>query len=268
MSSEVLVSTPPGSPEGSDGPLTPTQGRNIATSRAIPPTAAIICPGDNLPIRTSSSIECPTAGGPYFLRLPEERFPPLDRDFAGIDLRDELDFFEAVAWDDLALLAVVDLVVDLARVEAERLAVPDREELFLDEDRLPPPDFLAVERFVLERVLRVFLVVEPPEREPPLERVFGADPATERGGDGAAGGALATATVVVEADATATNGWKPSSASAIRPPAVIATAAARPRKMPIFSVGDPATIRQRIRRIASEPSMAVTPPRRTGMFTR
>jgi hypothetical protein len=57
MSSELLVSTPPGSPAGSKEPLMPIQGRNMATSRAIPPTAAITCPRDNLPIPASSSID-------------------------------------------------------------------------------------------------------------------------------------------------------------------------------------------------------------------
>ena len=52
MLSAVLASSQPwgtGTPDGSDGPLTPIQGRNIAISKATAPTAAIICPRDNLP---------------------------------------------------------------------------------------------------------------------------------------------------------------------------------------------------------------------------
>ena len=46
MFSVVLVLTPDGTgiPAGIDGPLTPIQGRNIATSRTAAPTAAMICP--------------------------------------------------------------------------------------------------------------------------------------------------------------------------------------------------------------------------------
>ena len=96
-------------------------------------------------------------------------------------------------------------------------------------------------------VVRFFVVAEPPE----LERLFAG--AAAGGGVGLAAGALADA-VRVRPPATATSGSKPSSLSAISAPAVIANAAARPKKMPIFSVGDPANIRQRISRTASAPS--------------
>jgi hypothetical protein len=44
--SEELVLTPEGSwiPAGTDGPLVPIQGRNIATSSTIAPIPAINCP--------------------------------------------------------------------------------------------------------------------------------------------------------------------------------------------------------------------------------
>src|SRR5829696_359886 len=71
MLSEVLVSMPP-SPDGSDGPLIPTQGSHIETSSTMPPTAATIWPCDNLPISDVllDRLRAP-AGGPYFLRQPD-----------------------------------------------------------------------------------------------------------------------------------------------------------------------------------------------------
>ena len=44
MFSEVLVSTAHGEIPTGRRAAHPIQGRNIATSKAIPPTAAIICP--------------------------------------------------------------------------------------------------------------------------------------------------------------------------------------------------------------------------------
>jgi hypothetical protein len=115
---------------------------------------------------------------------------------------------------------------------------PDREDDFFVVDRL------VVEALLVEPLLEDFflVVVEPPERA--LLRDAAAPVAAAAvGGDGVAGGALAAA-VRVRPPGAATSTPKPSSASAMSAPNVIASAAARPRKMPTFRVGEPATIRE------------------------
>ena len=136
------------------------------------------------------------------------------------------------------------------RLEALAFFLADDFALALDFERAA--GFLAAERLV---------VVEPLE----LELLFTG--AAAWGGAGVAAGALADA-ARVRPPATATSGWKPSSANAIRAPAVIAIAAARPKNTPIFSVGEPANMSQRISRTARAPSRAVVAPRGAGMLTR
>jgi hypothetical protein len=181
------------------------------------------------------------------LRLPEERdlLEPEERDLLEPDERDLLEP------DELRLLLDVDRVF---------VFDPEREPLERDElDFFRVAGFFAVER-----------LVEVPDREVLRAGVLAAGAtgiAVGAGVAGAAAGAVAEA-LWVRAPATGTRTSKPSSASAIRAPAVIAIAAARPRNTPIFNVGEPATSRHKISRTARAPSAAVKAPRRSGMFSR
>jgi hypothetical protein len=217
-------------------------------------------------VNAAADARCDGRGGhddwaaAYFFLPPEERrLPPelrervlLERD----DPRplDELDFDrDVLARDplerDFGELALEPLERD--RVELDFLSV-ERERVELDFFPLDrEDDFFVVDRLVVEALLV----------EPLLEDFFLV------GGDGVAGGALAAA-VRARPPGVATSTSKPSSASAMSAPTVIASAAARPRKMPTFRVGEPATIRQRISRTASAPSVAVNAPRRSGMLSR
>src|SRR5436305_19057 len=151
------------------------------------------------------------------------------------------------------------------RPPEERLRVPlDLERDPLDFEREPERlprdragDFFAGERLVAVELLAGAAVGAGAS-------VVGSSAAAGVAGFAAAGVAAAAR---VRPPATETRGWKPSSARAISAPTAIMTAAARPRKMPIFRFGEPAIIRQRIRSTARTPSCAVTAPRRTGTFT-
>ena len=184
---------------------------------------------------------------------------------------------EALARDPLDRdRADVDRVPDFERAELDRdplvrdLVDRDPLERDRDEDERDP-----LERFAPEREPPRL----PPEREDDLRVV--ERPVVDRlavlellraalaagGGEGVAGGGIAEA-VAARPPAIATRGSQPSSVSASNAPTVMAIAAASPRKMPTFRVGDPATMRQRISSTARVPSRAVTVPRRSGMFTR
>jgi hypothetical protein len=153
-------------------------------------------------------------------------------------------------------------LVLLRRVLEER----DREELrLLLEDALERDELLRAPLRLApleeDRRAGAFRVVVPPlERD---ELRAGA----LSGGGGATAGALADA-AFVRPPATASSGSIPSSRSAITAPTVMAIAAPSPRKIPIFRVGEPASILQRIRPTARAPRPAVTPPRGTGTLTR
>src|SRR6266496_5546390 len=111
--------------------------------------------------------------------------------------------------------------VSYLRPPEGRLPRPAERVLLLERD---DGDFLAAGFFAAAFlvVVRFFVLVEPPE----LERLLPGEAAG--GGAGVAAGALAEA-ARVRPPATATNGSKPSSPSAISAPAVIAIAAPRPR---------------------------------------
>jgi hypothetical protein len=200
----------------------------------------------------------PERDDPVFLELDDRdreelAREPLDRDRMDVE-PERLDFDRDVEREPLERDRD-----DVVRDPLERFA-PEREPPRPDPERVD--DLRVVERLVVDRlVVDLVAVPAPPEVDPPAAAVDAG------GGGGVAGGALAAAVRVAAPD-TATSGAQPSSASAMSAPTVMAIAAARPRKMPTFSVGDPATIRQRIRRTASTPSRAVTVPRRTGKFTR
>ena len=149
------------------------------------------------------------------------------------------------------------LEVERDREEPERDLLVDRD-LLAVERRLAvePPDLLAGD----------FRVLPPLELEAAAVVAGTSSVGAACGGAGAAGGAL-EATAFVRPPATATNGRTPSSASAISAPTAMAIAAARPKKIPILRLGEPANIRQRIKSTARTPRLAVIAPRWTGTLT-
>src|SRR5215211_2210530 len=255
MFSESLppaLSETPGRLAGKSGPLTPIHGRNVATSRTTPETAAMIWPCDNtlpLPITLlgrgslSGGAAAPRRSATYFFPPLDERLRVLDDRVRVLDERDPLDFEELRPFDAPER--------ERDDVEREPLAreVVDFEPLRELERRVRAGDF-----FVLDcRVV------------PPEARVFRAGVAAG-GGAGIAGGAPAAAERV-RPPGTDTRASMPSSRSAISAPAAIAAAATRPRKIPTLRAPGLAKIRQTMIATLRRPSTAVLPPRGAGRLS-